>query len=71
MPEDGRTPELTRETDDWNRDSHPMTKDQFGVWEITVPPRNGQPAIPHNSKVKVPFAPAGRLNVVFPELRGS
>ena len=30
-----------------------MTKNQFGIWEITVPAVNGQPAIPHNSKLKV------------------
>lgn len=30
-----------------------MKKDSFGVWEITVPAQNGQPAIPHNSKVKI------------------
>lgn len=40
--------------DDWNRISHPMTKDQFGVWEITVPAKApGVCAIPHDSKLKV------------------
>lgn len=33
-----------------------MTKDSFGVWEITLPAVNGEPAIPHNSKLKVPAA---------------
>ncbi|KAF9247406.1 glycoside hydrolase family 13 protein [Melanogaster broomeanus] len=38
----------------WNRMSHPMTKNQFGVWEITVPPKApGEPAIPHDSKLKI------------------
>lgn len=37
----------------WNRDSHPMTKDNYGVWEITLPAQNGQPAIAHDSKLKV------------------
>ncbi|KAI1471636.1 carbohydrate-binding module family 48 [Daldinia caldariorum] len=37
----------------WNRGSHPMKKNNFGVWEITVPAVDGQPAIPHNSKIKI------------------
>lgn len=37
----------------WNRKSHPMTKGEFGVFEIVLPPKDGQPAIPHNSKVKI------------------
>ncbi|KAI0747309.1 glycoside hydrolase superfamily [Irpex lacteus] len=40
----------------WNRISHPMTKNEFGIWEITVPPTpDGQCAIPHDSKVKISF----------------
>jgi hypothetical protein len=30
-----------------------MKKNEFGVFEITVPAVNGEPAIPHDSKVKV------------------
>lgn len=30
-----------------------MKKNDYGVFEITVPAKNGQPAIPHNSKLKV------------------
>lgn len=30
-----------------------MKQNEFGTWEITVPAVNGQPAIPHNSKLKV------------------
>ncbi|KAL9059153.1 MAG: hypothetical protein Q9162_001371 [Coniocarpon cinnabarinum] len=37
----------------WNRDTHEMKKDAYGVWEIIVPAQNGQPAIPHDSKVKI------------------
>jgi len=37
----------------WNRDSNPLKKSPFGVWEGVVPAHNGQPAIPHNSKVKI------------------
>ncbi|GJJ07519.1 alpha-1,4-glucan branching enzyme [Clathrus columnatus] len=38
---------------DWNRASHPMKKDQYGVWEIRIPAVGGNPAIPHDSKIKV------------------
>lgn len=30
-----------------------MKKDDFGVWEVTIPARDGKPAIAHNSKIKV------------------
>ena len=30
-----------------------MKKDLFGVFEVVVPAKNGQPAIAHNSKIKV------------------
>ena len=30
-----------------------MKKNEFGVWKIVLPANNGQPAIPHNSKIKV------------------
>jgi len=39
--------------DNWDRKTTPMTKDMFGVWEVTLPSKNGVPAIPHNSKIKV------------------
>lgn len=39
--------------DDWNRESYPMKKDPFGVFEVLVPAKDGQPAIAHNSKIKV------------------
>ncbi|PIL37307.1 ATP-binding cassette transporter [Ganoderma sinense ZZ0214-1] len=37
----------------WNRISHSMTKNQYGVWEITIPPQDGKCAIPHDSKIKI------------------
>jgi len=37
----------------WDRGAHPMKKNDFGVFEITIPAQNGQAAIPHNSKVKI------------------
>lgn len=39
--------------DNWNRDSHEMKKDNFGVFEIVLPAVNASPAIAHDSKVKV------------------
>lgn len=39
--------------DNWDFNSHEMKKNEFGVFEITVPAVNGEPAIPHDSKVKI------------------
>ncbi|THV08317.1 glycoside hydrolase [Dendrothele bispora CBS 962.96] len=45
---------LIGDFNEWNRSSHPMKKDNFGVWEITVPPKSpGVCAIPHDSKIKI------------------
>ncbi len=44
---------LTVHADNWDRDATPMTKNNFGVWEVTLPPKDGQPAITHDSKIKV------------------
>ncbi|CAL5205530.1 unnamed protein product [Lathyrus oleraceus] len=39
----------------WNGSNHHMEKDQFGVWSIQIPDADGNPAIPHNSRVKFRF----------------
>jgi 1,4-alpha-glucan branching enzyme len=44
---------LIGEFNNWDRGSHRMTKNDFGVFEITLPAKDGVPAIPHNSKVKI------------------
>ncbi|KAH8769592.1 alpha-glucan branching enzyme [Hyaloscypha sp. PMI_1271] len=44
---------LIGEFNDWNRESHPMKKDPYGVFEVAIPARDGQPAIAHNSKIKI------------------
>lgn len=49
--------------DNWDVTAHPMTKNDFGVWEVTVPAVSGAPAIPHDSKIKVSI-PLFRLAVV-------
>ncbi|CAN9367708.1 unnamed protein product [Alternaria alternata] len=46
---------LIGDFNDWNRDATPMTKNDFGVFEVTIPGQNGQPTIPHDSKIKVSF----------------
>ncbi|KAH9268421.1 hypothetical protein BASA83_009420 [Batrachochytrium salamandrivorans] len=38
----------------WNRKSHPMTRDAYGTWEIVIPHgKDGTPTIPHDTKVKI------------------
>lgn len=38
----------------WNRDSHEMRRNDYGVWEIVLPPQHdGRPAIEHDSKIKL------------------
>ncbi|KAK2791474.1 alpha-1,4-glucan branching enzyme [Emmonsiellopsis sp. PD_33] len=44
---------LIGDFNNWDRKATPMTKDAFGVWEVTLPAKDGVPAIPHNSKVKI------------------
>ncbi|KAF1810098.1 1,4-alpha-glucan-branching enzyme [Eremomyces bilateralis CBS 781.70] len=50
---------LIGDFNNWDRNSHPMKKNDFGVWEITLPAQNGEPAIPHDSKL--------RLSLVAPD----
>lgn len=44
---------LIGDFNNWDRTTHPMKKGPFGVFEIIIPAKNGEPAIPHNSKVKI------------------
>ncbi|KAI9680336.1 MAG: alpha-1,4-glucan branching enzyme [Trizodia sp. TS-e1964] len=37
----------------WNHDATPMKKDDYGVWEVILPAKDGVPAIAHGSKVKI------------------
>ncbi|KDE03556.1 1,4-alpha-glucan-branching enzyme [Microbotryum lychnidis-dioicae p1A1 Lamole] len=43
----------------WDRDSHPMMKNDYGVFELTLQAVKGQAAIPHNSKVKISMTAPG------------
>ncbi|WYZ37565.1 hypothetical protein EsH8_II_001071 [Colletotrichum jinshuiense] len=44
---------LIGDFNNWDRNAHEMKKNNFGVFEITIPAANGQAAIPHNSKIKI------------------
>ncbi|KAL5356031.1 glycoside hydrolase superfamily [Aspergillus floccosus] len=44
---------LVGEFNNWNVDAHPMKRNDFGVWEVTIPAKDGVPAIPHDSKIKI------------------
>lgn len=44
---------LIGDFNDWSRQTHPMKKNEFGVFEIVIPAKDGQPAIQHNSKIKI------------------
>ncbi|PKI55117.1 hypothetical protein CRG98_024408 [Punica granatum] len=39
----------------WDGSKHVMEKNEFGVWSVRIPDNNGNPAIPHNSRVKFRF----------------
>ncbi|KAI8096943.1 1,4-alpha-glucan-branching enzyme GBE1 [Halteromyces radiatus] len=47
------TASLVGEFNDWDVNVNLMKRNEFGVFEIILPPINGVPAIPHNSKVKI------------------
>ncbi|KAI5476961.1 Glycoside Hydrolase Family 13 protein [Pseudohyphozyma bogoriensis] len=53
------TASLIGEFNGWDRFSHQMKKNPFGTFEITIPPVGGQPAIPHDSKVKISMTKPG------------
>ncbi|KAJ3741505.1 glycoside hydrolase family 13 protein [Lentinula detonsa] len=57
-----REANLIGDFNEWNRSSHPMKKNDFGVWEITIPPTStGECAIPHDSKIKISMVtPSGQ-----------
>ena len=40
--------------DEWNRTSHPLTKREFGVWELLLPDLDfGTEPVKHGTKYKV------------------
>lgn len=46
---------LIGDFNNWDRDATPMTKNQFGVFEVTIPGRDGKAVIPHDSKLKARY----------------
>lgn len=46
---------LIGDFNNWDRQAHPMKKNEFGVFEIVVPAKDGNVAIPHKSKIKISF----------------
>lgn len=44
---------LIGDFNDWDYQSHPMKKDQFGVWEIFLPENEYKNSFTHGSKLKV------------------
>lgn len=44
---------LFGEFNGWNRSQLPCKRDEFGYWELFLPHKDGQLAIPHNTKVKI------------------
>lgn len=44
---------LIGDFNNWNRDSHPLKRDEYGVWSMSLSARDGVPAIAHNTKVKI------------------
>jgi len=44
---------LTGDFNDWNRHSHLLARDEWGVWSLFLPDTASGPALPHGSRVKV------------------
>ncbi|XP_033952864.1 1,4-alpha-glucan-branching enzyme [Pseudochaenichthys georgianus] len=45
---------LTGDFNAWEKFAHPYTKQEFGKWELILPPKHdNSPAVDHNSKLKV------------------
>ncbi|KAJ3672342.1 hypothetical protein LUZ60_007063 [Juncus effusus] len=47
--------QLIGDFNNWDGSKHPMEKDEFGVWSVRIPDVDGEPVIPHNSRVKFRF----------------
>ncbi|KAK1863111.1 hypothetical protein I4F81_005674 [Pyropia yezoensis] len=48
----------------WNRNSHQLTRGEFGIWTTTIPDNeDGSPGVPHGSKVKVCIVTPGGMHL--------
>lgn len=53
---------LVGEFNDWNLTSHKLTKQDFGLWKLTITAVNGEFAIPHDSVYKIAMKlPSGEV----------
>ncbi|CAI5476756.1 unnamed protein product [Closterium sp. Yama58-4] len=48
-----RAAQLVGDFNRWNGESCWMERNHFGVWSVQLPDRDGRPAIPHGSRVKI------------------
>ncbi|KAL2612944.1 hypothetical protein R1flu_024636 [Riccia fluitans] len=48
-----REAQLVGDFNGWNGSNHRMEKNEFGVWSVRIPDKDGKSAIPHSSKVKI------------------
>eukprot|EP00897_Mesotaenium_endlicherianum_P001684 jgi/Mesen1/1543/ME001330S00501 len=51
--------QLVGDFNNWDGVRHQLERDQFGVWSITIPERDGRPAIAHGSRVKLRLCAGG------------
>jgi len=57
---------LTGDFNDWEKFSHPLKKDDFGVWEIFLPKKQYSDTFTHGSKIKVLVDSGKGLNFKIP-----
>ncbi|KAK1297266.1 1,4-alpha-glucan-branching enzyme [Acorus calamus] len=53
--------QLVGDFNGWDGSNHKMEKDEFGAWTVRIPDSGGNPAIPHNSRVKFRFKHGNEL----------
>ncbi|KAK1262341.1 hypothetical protein QJS04_geneDACA001368 [Acorus gramineus] len=53
--------QLVGDFNGWDGSNHKMEKDEFGAWTVRIPDSGGNPAIPHNSRVKFRFKHGNKL----------
>ncbi|PYH77361.1 1,4-alpha-glucan-branching enzyme [Aspergillus uvarum CBS 121591] len=51
--------QLVGEFNNWDIKANPMKQNDFGIWEVIVPAKDGAPAIPHDSKIKITMVTRG------------
>ena len=39
--------------DNWNGESHPLQRNEYGVWSIKINDQGGKPGIQHATRVKL------------------